>query len=169
MLGHIHDYKVPYTKYLELRQGKACPQTAAYENQQKMIEKTEDFINRFRYKPTKSNQVQSRIKQLEKLERVEIDETDNVTLTVKFPPAPRSGDIVFQGKDLTVGYPGKVVFRNAGIEVRRGEKVALIGRNGEGKTTLMRVIMGVAADQRRGQDWPQCLHRLLRPESGGHP
>ena len=115
---------------------------AAYENQQKMIEKTEDFINRFRYKPTKSNQVQSRIKQLEKLERVEIDETDNVTLTVKFPPAPRSGDIVFQGKDLTVGYPEKVVFRNADIEVRRGEKVALIGRNGEGKTTLMRVIMG---------------------------
>ena len=142
MLGHIHDYKVPYTKYLELRQERLAQQTAAYENQQKMIEKTEDFINRFRYKPTKSNQVQSRIKQLEKLERVEIDETDNVTLTVKFPPAPRSGDIVFQGKDLTVGYPGKVVFRNAGIEVRRGEKVALIGRNGEGKTTLMRVIMG---------------------------
>jgi len=142
MLGHIHDYKVPYSKYLELRKERLAQQMAAYENQQKMIEKTEDFINRFRYKPTKSNQVQSRIKQLEKLERVEIDETDNVTLTVKFPPAPRSGDIVFKGKDLTVGYPGKVVFRNAEIEVRRGEKVALIGRNGEGKTTLMRVIMG---------------------------
>ncbi len=142
MLGHIHDYKVPYSKYVELRKERLAQQMAAYENQQKMIEKTEDFINRFRYKPTKSNQVQSRIKQLEKLERVEIDETDNVTLTVKFPPAPRSGDIVFQGKDLTVGYPEKVVFRNAEIEVRRGEKVALIGRNGEGKTTLMRVIMG---------------------------
>lgn len=142
MLGHIHDYKVPYSKYVELRKERLAQQVAAYENQQKMIEKTEDFINRFRYKPTKSNQVQSRIKQLEKLERVEIDETDNVTLTVKFPPAPRSGDIVFQGKDLTVGYPEKVVFRNADIEVRRGEKVALIGRNGEGKTTLMRVIMG---------------------------
>lgn len=142
MLGHIHDYKVPYSKYLELRQERLAQQMAAYENQQKMIEKTEDFINRFRYKPTKSNQVQSRIKQLEKLDRVEIDETDNVTLTVKFPPAPRSGDIVFKGKDLTVGYPDKVVFRNAEIEVRRGEKVALIGRNGEGKTTLMRVIMG---------------------------
>lgn len=141
MLGHIHDYKVPYSKYVELRKERLAQQVAAYENQQKMIEKTEDFINRFRYKPTKSNQVQSRIKQLEKLERVEIDETDNVTLTVKFPPAPRSGDIVFQGKDLTVGYPEKVVFRNADIEVRRGEKVALIGRNGEGKTTLMRVIM----------------------------
>lgn len=145
MLGHIHDYKVPYSKYVELRKERLAQQIAAYENQQKMIEKTEDFINRFRYKPMKSNQVQSRIKQLEKLDRVEIDETDetdNVTLTVKFPPAPRSGDIVFKGKDLTVGYPEKVVFRNAEIEVRRGEKVALIGRNGEGKTTLMRVIMG---------------------------
>ena len=142
MLGHIHDYKVPYSKYVELRKERIAQQMAAYENQQKMIEKTEDFINRFRYKPTKSNQVQSRIKQLEKLDRVEIDETDNVTLSVKFPPAPRSGDIVFKGKDLTVGYPEKVVFRNAEIEVRRGEKVALIGRNGEGKTTLMRVIMG---------------------------
>ncbi len=142
MLGHIHDYKVPYSKYVELRKERIAQQMAAYENQQKMIEKTEDFINRFRYKPTKSNQVQSRIKQLEKLDRVEIDETDNVTLTVKFPPAPRSGDIVFKGKDLTVGYPEKVVFRDAEIEVRRGEKVALIGRNGEGKTTLMRVIMG---------------------------
>ena len=142
MLGHIHDYKVPYSKYVELRKERLAQQVAAYENQQKMIEKTEDFINRFRYKPTKSNQVQSRIKQLEKLDRVEIDETDNVTLTVKFPPAPRSGDIVFKGKDLTVGYPEKVVFRNAEIEVRRGEKVALIGRNGEGKTTLMRLIMG---------------------------
>ncbi len=142
MLGHIHDYKVPYSKYLELRQERLSQQMAAYENQQKMIEKTEDFINRFRYKPTKSNQVQSRIKQLEKLDRVEIDETDNVTLTVKFPPAPRSGDIVFKGADLKVGYPGKVVFSDASIEVRRGEKVALIGRNGEGKTTLMRVLMG---------------------------
>ena len=83
MLGHIHDYKVPYSKYLELRKERLEQQTAAYENQQRMIEKTEDFINRFRYKPTKSNQVQSRIKQLEKLDRIEVDETDNVTLTVK--------------------------------------------------------------------------------------
>jgi ATP-binding cassette, subfamily F, member 3 len=142
MLGHIHDYKVPYSKYVELRKERLSQQKAAYDNQQKLIEKTEDFINRFRYKPTKSNQVQSRIKQLEKLDRVEIDETDNVSLTVKFPPAPRSGDIVFKGRNLTVGYTGKVVFSNAEIEIRRGEKVALIGRNGEGKTTLMRVIMG---------------------------
>lgn len=140
MLGHIHDYKVPYSKYLELRAERLQQQNAAYENQQKMIQKTEDFIKAFRYKPTKSNQVQSRIKALEKLDRIEVDETDNVSLTVKFPPAPRSGDVVFKGVDLEVGYPGKVVFRHANIEIKRGEKVALIGRNGEGKTTLMRVI-----------------------------
>lgn len=142
MLGHVHDYKVPYSQYLELRKERIAQQTAAYENQQKMIQKTEEFIAAFRYKPTKSNQVQSRIKALEKLDRVEIDETDNVTLTVKFPPAPRSGDVVFKGSNLTVGYPQKVVFRNADIEIKRGEKVALVGRNGEGKTTLMRVVAG---------------------------
>ena len=168
MLGRIHDYKVPYSQYLELRKERIAQQTAAFENQQKMIQKSEEFINAFRYKPTKSNQVQSRIKALEKLDRVEIDQTDNVTLTVKFPPAPRSGDVVFRGTDLTVGYlsgasgcgseknwgnapsaggpagdPGrKIVFSGAQIEIKRGEKVALIGRNGEGKTTLMRVIMG---------------------------
>ena len=142
LLGHIHDYKVPYSQYVTLRAERLAQQTAAYENQQRMIEKTEDFINRFRYKATKSNQVQSRIKALEKLDRIEIDETDNVRLTVKFPPAPRAGDVVFKGTDLTVGYPQKVVFRDAQIEIRRGEKVALIGRNGEGKTTLMRVVAG---------------------------
>ena len=142
MLGRIHDYKVPYSKYLELRKERIAQQTAAFENQQKMIQKTEEFIQAFRYKPTKSNQVQSRIKALEKLDRVEIDETDNATLTVKFPPAARSGDVVFKGTDLTVGYPQKVVFRDANVEIKRGDKVALIGRNGEGKTTLMRVIAG---------------------------
>ena len=141
LLGHVNDYKVPYSRYLVLRAERLAQQTAAYENQQRMIEKTEDFINRFRYKPTKSNQVQSRIKALEKLDRIEIDETDNARMTLKFPPAQRSGDIVFKGTDLTAGYPQKLVFRNAQIEIKRGEKVALIGRNGEGKTTLMRVIM----------------------------
>ena len=141
-LGHITDYKVSYSKYVELRAERLVQQMAAYENQQRMIDKTEEFIERFRYKATKSNQVQSRIKALEKLDRIEIDETDNVALTVKFPPAPRSGDVVFKATDITVGYPQKVVFRNADVEVRRGEKVALVGRNGEGKTTLMRVIMG---------------------------
>ena len=145
MLGHIHDYKVPYTKYLELRAERIAQQTAAYENQQRMIQKTEEFIQAFRYKPTKSNQVQSRIKALEKLDRLEIDETDNVRLTVKFPPAPRSGDVVYKAVDLTAGYPQKVVFRGADIEIKRGEKVALVGRNGEGKTTLMRIITGELA------------------------
>jgi len=142
LLGHIHDYKVPYSKYVDLRAERIAQQTAAYENQQRMIEKTEDFINRFRYKPTKSNQVQSRIKALEKLERIEIDDVDKSSMTLKFPPAQRSGDVVFKGKDLTVGYPGKIVFSDAQVEIKRGEKVALVGRNGEGKTTLMRVIMG---------------------------
>ena len=141
LLGHIQDYKVPYSQYLDLRAERIAQQTAAYENQQRMIEKTEDFINRFRYKPTKSNQVQSRIKALEKLQRIEIDETDNAQMALRFPPAQRSGDVVFKGTDLTVGYPQKVVFRGAQIEIKRGEKVALIGRNGEGKTTLMRVLM----------------------------
>ena len=141
MVGRIHDYKVPYSKYLELRKERLAQQQAAYENQQRMIEKTEEFIEKFRYKPTKSNQVQSRVKQLEKLERIEVDIEDRSTLAVKFPPAPRSGDIAYKAVDMRVGYVEKVVFSDAQIEVRRGEKVALVGRNGEGKTTLMRVIM----------------------------
>ena len=142
MLGRIHDYKVPYSKYLELRRERLEQQRAAFENQQRMIEKTEEFIEKFRYKPTKSNQVQSRVKQLEKLERIEVDLEDKSALAVKFPPAPRSGDIAYKADEMTVGYGTKSVFSDAQIEVRRGEKVALVGRNGEGKTTLMRVIMG---------------------------
>ena len=148
MLGHLYDYKVPYSSYVELRKERIAQQTAAYANQQKMIEKTEEFIRAFRYKPTKSNQVQSRIKSLAKLERIEIDETDNATLRVKFPAASRTGDVVYKGTGLTVGYPSadgdgvKVVFSDADVEIRRGEKVAFVGRNGEGKTTLMRVIAG---------------------------
>ena len=141
MVGRIHDYKVPYSKYLELRKERLEQQKVAFENQQRMIEKTEEFIEKFRYKPTKSNQVQSRVKQLEKLERIELDLEDRSALSVKFPPAPRSGDIAYKGVDLCVGYGSKIVFDDAQIEVRRGEKVALVGRNGEGKTTLMRVIM----------------------------
>ena len=144
MLGSIYDYKVPYTKYTELRAERIAQQTAAYQNQQRMIEKTEEFIRAFRYKPTKSNQVQSRIKALEKLDRIEIDETDNATLTVKFPPAARSGDVVYKCTSLTAAYerPHKTVFRHAEVEIKRGEKVAFVGRNGEGKTTMMRVITG---------------------------
>ena len=156
MVGRIHDYKVPYSKYLELRKERLEQQRAAFENQQRMIEKTEEFIEKFRYKPTKSNQVQSRVKQLEKLERIEVDLEDKSALSVKFPPAPRSGDIAYKGVDLKVGYGSKVVFDDAQIEVRRGEKVALVGRNGEGKTTLMRVIMReldpMSGDSRTGHN-----------------
>lgn len=144
MLGHIYDYKVPYSKFTVLRAERIAQQKAAYANQQRMIEKTEDFIAKFRYKPTKSNQVQSRIKQLEKLERIEIDDEDLVQMSIKFPPAPRSGDVAFLVKDAVIGYPdnGKVILRDVNITVKRGEKVAFVGRNGEGKTTMMRVLMG---------------------------
>ncbi|MBQ0123458.1 MAG: ABC-F family ATP-binding cassette domain-containing protein [Bacteroidales bacterium] len=147
MLGHLYDYKVPYSKYVELRKERIEQQKAAYLNQQRMIEKTEEFIEKFRYKPTKSNQVQSRVKQLEKLQRIEIDDEDLATLSVKFPPAPRSGDVAFQVKDAVIGYsdttPHKVILEGANLEVKRGEKVAFVGRNGEGKTTMMKVMMGL--------------------------
>ena len=148
MLGHVHDYKVPYTKYLELRAERIAQQKAAYENQQRTIEKTEEFIERFRYKPTKSNQVQSRIKQLEKMERIELEVEDKTALSVKFPPAPRSGDVAFKVVDASVSYPdapAKIIFSGANIEIKRGEKVAFVGRNGEGKTTMMKTLMGTLA------------------------
>src|SRR5574344_1479876 len=112
MVGRIHDYKVPYSKYLELRKERLAQQQAAYENQQRMIEKTEEFIERFRYKPTKSNQVQSRIKALDKLDRIEVDLEDTSTLNVKFPPAPRSGNVVFKADNLTLGYDSKTIVNN---------------------------------------------------------
>ncbi len=142
VLGRIYDYKAAYTHYLELRTERMAQQTAAYENQQKMIRKSEEFIAKFRYKPTKSNQVQSRIKALNKLNRIEVDETDKATLVVKFPPAPRSGDMVYKSSGLCAGYPDKIVFSHADMEILRGQKVALVGRNGEGKTTFMRVLTG---------------------------
>ena len=154
MLGHLYDYKVPYSQYVELRKERIAQQKAAYANQQRMIEKTEEFIEKFRYKPTKSNQVQSRVKQLEKIERIEIDDEDLSAIHVKFPPAPRSGDVAFEVKDAVIGYPGsvmpgltghleqKIVLNKANLIVKRGEKVAFVGRNGEGKTTMMRVLMG---------------------------
>ena len=142
MLGKIYDYKVSYSKYKILGVEGIEQQRAAYENQQKLIEKSEEFIERFRYKPTKSNQVQSRIKQLEKIERIEIDEEDNAALCVKFPPAPRAGQVVFQTKDLVGGYGPKVIFSNVDITVERGEKVAFVGRNGEGKSTMMKLLTG---------------------------
>ena len=146
LLGHIYDYKVNYSKYVVLRAERIEQQKAAFENQQRMIEKSEEFIEKFRYKPTKSNQVQSRIKQLEKLDRIEIDEEDHSTLTVRFPQAPRSGDVVFETKDARIGYKNqdgseKVILKSANLLVKRGEKVAFVGRNGEGKTTMMRILI----------------------------
>ena len=141
-LGKIYDYKVPYSKYVVLRRERREQQMAAYENQQRMIEKTEEFIERFRYKPTKSNQVQSRIKQLERLERIEVDEEDLSTLNIKFPPAPRTGQIVAEVKEVGKSFGAKHVFSGANFVIERGEKIALVGRNGEGKTTLARMLVG---------------------------
>ena len=142
MLGRLYDYKVPYSQYVELRRERIAQQKAAYANQQRMIEKTEAFIEKFRYKPTKSNQVQSRVKQLERIDRIEIDEEDLSAIHIKFPPAPRSGDVAFEVKDAVIGYPQKTVLQGANLIVKRGEKVAFVGRNGEGKTTMMRVLTG---------------------------
>ena len=141
-LGRAYDYKVPYSKYVELRRERREQQMAAYENQQRMIEKTEEFIERFRYKPTKSNQVQSRIKQLERLERIEIDEEDLSRLNIKFPAAPRSGQIVAEVKDVGKAFGEKRIFSGANFTIERGQKIALVGRNGEGKTTFARMLVG---------------------------
>ena len=147
-LGKATDYKVPYSRYVELRNERRQQQMAAYLNQQKMIEQTEDFIERFRYKPTKSNQVQSRIKQLEKIERIEIEEEDLATLNIKFPPAPRSGQVVVEAKEAGKSFGEKHVFSNATFTIERGEKVALVGRNGEGKTTFARLVIGESEPSR---------------------
>lgn len=141
-LGKIYDYNAPYTKYLELRQERRRQQIAAYENQQKIIQDTEDFIERFRYKPTKSNQVQSRIKMLEKMERLEVDLEDNSSIHFKFPPAPRSGQIVVKASNFKKAFGEKVILDGVDFELQRGEKVAFVGRNGEGKTTFSRCIIG---------------------------
>ena len=141
-LGKITDYKVSYSKYVVLRAERRAQQMAAYENQQRMIEKTEEFIEKFRYKPTKSNQVQSRIKQLERLDRLEIEEEDLATLNIKFPPAPRSGQIVAEINEAGMSFGEKHVFSGANFVIEKGDKIALVGRNGEGKTTLARMLIG---------------------------
>lgn len=141
VLGKIYDYKANYSKYLELRQERFEQQMNAYKNQQKMIEDTEKFIERFRYKATKAVQVQSRIKQLEKIDRIEVDEFDHSALHIKFPPAPHSGTITVKGKGVTKAYGEHVVLEDVDFEVARGEKIAFVGRNGEGKTTMARMIM----------------------------
>ena len=141
-LGRIYDYNAPYSQFKILRQERHEQQVRAYQNQQKMIQETEDFIERFRYKATKAVQVQSRIKQLEKLERLEVDIEDNSRLSLRFPPAPRSGDFPVIVEDLRKDFGDHMVFQNATFTIRRGEKVAFVGKNGEGKTTLVRCIMG---------------------------
>ena len=139
--GKIYDYKVSYSKYVELRKERREQQLRAYENQQKQIQDTEDFIERFRYKATKSNQVQSRIKQLEKMDIIEVDEEDNSALHLKFPPAPHSGTITVEAQKLTKKYGEKTVLDAIDITIKRGDKVAFVGKNGEGKTTLVKCIM----------------------------
>ena len=142
LLGKVYDYKVPYSQYVELRRERREAQIAAYNNQQRLIEKTEEFIEKFRYKPTKSNQVQSRVKQLERLDRIEIDEEDLSALNLKFPPAPRSGQIVAEIKEVGKAFGEKRVFSGANFTIEKGDKIALVGRNGEGKTTLARILIG---------------------------
>ena len=141
-LGRIYDYNVNYTRFVELRKERHEQQVRAYQNQQKMIQDTEEFIERFRYKATKAVQVQSRIKQLDKLERLEVDLEDTSKLNLRFPPAPRSGDFPLIVEDLRKDFGTHNVFHDVTFTIRRGEKVAFVGKNGEGKTTLVKCIMG---------------------------
>ena len=139
--GKVYDYQVNYSKYVVLHQERIEQQMRAYENQQKQIQQTERFIERFRYKATKSVQVQSRIKQLEKIEEIEVDEVDNSRLNLKFPPAPRSGDYSVICEGVAKKYGDHTVFSNVDLTIKRGEKVAFVGKNGEGKSTLVKCIM----------------------------
>lgn len=139
--GKVYDYQVNYSKYVVLHQERIEQQMRAYENQQKQIQQTERFIERFRYKATKSVQVQSRIKQLEKIEEIEVDEVDNSRLNLKFPPAPRSGDYPVICEGVAKKYGDHMVFSNVDLTIKRGEKVAFVGKNGEGKSTLVKCIM----------------------------
>ena len=141
-LGKIYDCAVKYSKFVELRNERVEQQMRAYQNQQKQIQDTEDFIERFRYKATKSVQVQSRIKQLAKIERIEVDEVDTSHLNLRFPPAPRSGDYPVIADGVGKSYGEHVVFDGATFTIKRGEKVAFVGKNGEGKSTLVKCIMG---------------------------
>lgn len=140
-LGHIYDYDVNYSKYLQLRLERHDQQVRAFENQQKMIQDTEDFIDRFRSKATKAVQVQSRIKALNKIERLEVDMEDTSRLHLKFPPAPRSGSIPVEIENLSKAYGDHVVLDKIGMMINRGEKVAFVGKNGEGKSTLIKCIL----------------------------
>ncbi len=141
-LGKIYDYKVNYSHYVVLREERREQQMRAFENQQKKLQDTEAFIERFRYKATKSVQVQSRIKQLEKIDRIEMDEVDTAMLNLKFPPAPRSGSYPVIMEDVAKRYGDHLIFEHATLTINRGDKVAFVGKNGEGKSTLVKCIMG---------------------------
>ena len=145
-LGHIYDYKVPYDEYVTLRRERREQQQRAYENQQKMLADTEAFIERFRYKATKAVQVQSRIKQLAKVERIEVDAEDTAMLSLRFPPAPRSGSYPVIVEGLAKRYGAHLVFSGATFTIHRGDKVAFVGKNGEGKSTLVKCIMNEITD-----------------------
>ena len=139
--GKITDYKVTYDEFIKLRAERREQQLRAYANQQKEIADIEDFIERFRYKPTKAVRVQSRIKQLEKIVPIEVDEVDNSSLHLKFPPCSRSGDFPVICEDLRKDYDSHCVFHDVNLTIKRGEKVAFVGKNGEGKSTLVKCIM----------------------------
>jgi len=141
-LGKIYDYRVSYSRYVELKEERITVQNAAYENQQKLIQETEQFINRFRYKATKAVQVQSRIKQLDKLDRIEVEKEDAMVMNLRFPPSKRSGTIVVEAEDLKKSFGDHLVLDGVNLIIERGEKVAFVGRNGEGKTTLSRILVG---------------------------
>lgn len=140
--GRIYDYGVPYSKFLNIRKDRIDQQKAAFDNQQKYIAQQERFIERFRAKNTKAKQVQSKLKALDKIERVEIDETDKSSIQFRFPPAPRSGDVVVKARSCTKTYDNHTVFSNVDFDIFRGERVAFVGRNGQGKTTMVKLIVG---------------------------
>lgn len=140
-LGKITDQKMPFSEFVKWKKDQREIQLAAFRNQQKMIEETERFIERFRYKATKAVQVQSRIKQLEKLDRIEVEEEDNSSLKINFPPAPRSGKVVAEARNISKNYSSHLVLNDIDITIESGEKLAFVGRNGEGKTTLVKILM----------------------------
>lgn len=162
--GHVEDYKVKYDEYLVLRKERREQQLRAWQNQQKEIADTKAFIERFRYQATKAVQVQQRIRQLEKIVPIEVDEVDNKVMHLKFPPCLRSGDFPVICDDVRKDYGTHTIFDHVNMTIRRGEKVAFVGKNGEGKSTLVKCIMGEIPFTGKAEDWPQRADRLFRTE-----